>query len=256
MELRLPAQSNRGSRLVAYARVSSVNKALNEDSPEAQLEACRRWAGAEGHEIVAEFIDNGISGRVDADDRPGLAACIVEVEDGRADGVVFRDLDRLARELHVQEMALRRVWNAGGQVFSSSTGEVHEDDPTDPGRTMVRQIMGSVSQFEASMIRARLQRGRSRKHASGGYAGGPTVRYGERVEGTGRNAVRVKDLALAGVPQRMRELRAEGMTYAEIADVFNAGGVPTARGGRWHGNSVRRIAIRHQPDAELAGAMA
>jgi hypothetical protein len=34
--------------------------------------------------------DNGASGKVDADDRPGLAAALIEVEDGRADGVPGR----------------------------------------------------------------------------------------------------------------------------------------------------------------------
>jgi DNA invertase Pin-like site-specific DNA recombinase len=168
-------------RLVAYARVSTNGQAIKGESPAAQEEAIRSWAAEHGHEIVAAMADNGVSGKVDADDRPGLAAALIEVEDGRADGVVVRELDRLARKLHVQEAALERVWAAGGRVFEVAHSEVPKADPGDPMRTFIREVMGSAARRESGMIRLRLERARVRPSEQGHYVAGFQRKYGYRL---------------------------------------------------------------------------
>ena len=43
---------------------------------------------------------------------------------------------------------------------------------------------------------------------------------------------------------RVREMRAEGVSYPRIAEAFNAEGVPTAHGGRrWFAATVRKLAV-------------
>lgn len=42
---------------------------------------------------------------------------------------------------------------------------------------------------------------------------------------------------------RMESWRAEGMSYERIAERLNAEGVPTKRGGKWHGCTVRYILL-------------
>jgi hypothetical protein len=68
-----------------------------------------------------------------------------------------------------------------------------------------------------------------------------TLPFGQKVEGAGKQAKRVPDEEAAIVVENMRALRKDGLTYAAIADRLNAEGVETARGGRWHANSVRRV---------------
>ena len=46
------------------------------------------------------------------------------------------------------------------------------DDPDDPSRTLIRQVLGAVSQYERSMIALRLRSGRRRNASQGGYAYG------------------------------------------------------------------------------------
>jgi Recombinase len=48
----------------------------------------------------------------------------------------------------------------------------------------------------------------------------------------------------------MQEQRARGYSYEEIAEALNAAEIPTARGGRWQGNTVRRILLRTTPRNE------
>jgi DNA invertase Pin-like site-specific DNA recombinase len=169
-------------RLVAYLRVSTESQALAGTSVPEQRRVVEQWASEHGYEIVSVHCDNGISGTLDTEDRPGLAAALVEIEDGSADGLVMVALDRLARELHIQEAALARCWAAGGRVFEVR-GEILRDDPSDPYRTFVRQVMGAASQLEAGMIRARLRRGRQAKARAGGYVGGSRLhrRYGYKL---------------------------------------------------------------------------
>ncbi|MDP8942590.1 MAG: recombinase family protein [Actinomycetota bacterium] len=146
--------------------------------PASQEEACRAWAAREGHEVVALHRDGGLSGRLGPEDRPGLAAALGELEDGEADGLVVHRLDRFARELHVQEAALARAWTGGGRVFEAVEGEVPRDDPDDPYRRFVRQVMGAAAELERGMFANRLRQARRRKRQRGGYAGGPSVPSG------------------------------------------------------------------------------
>jgi DNA invertase Pin-like site-specific DNA recombinase len=235
-------------QLVAYVRTSTANPG-NGDSPAAQEEACWAWATASNLDIAAVHIDRGLSGKLGPDDRPGLAAALVAVERGDADGLVVHRLDRLARELHVQEAALARAWEAGGRVFEAVEGEVPRDDPDDPYRRFVRQVMGAAAELERGMIAARLRTGRRRKRERGGYAGGPTVPFGQRVEGEGTDARLAPDPQGASTVASILQLRRSELTLAAIAQRLNAEGIPSARGGRWHASSVRCVLLRAEQRA-------
>jgi DNA invertase Pin-like site-specific DNA recombinase len=171
----------------------------------------------------------------------------VALDDGVADGRIVHRPDRLARELHVQEVALAHAWGAGRhvRVFEAAEGaEIVRDDPRDPQRRFLRQVMGAAAELERGLIKARLQRGRSLKHHAGGYAGGNTIPFGQRIEGTGKDARRVDDPKFADLIQRIRQMRAERLTLARIAEQLNRDGIPSELGGRWHANSVKRVADR------------
>lgn len=231
-------------KLAAYCRTSTQNGA-GADSLEAQEQACRDWADAHGHEVVIVFRDDALSGALGIEDRPGLAASLVALEDGTAEGLVVHRPDRLARELHVQEVALAHAWAAGKhvRVFEAAEGaEIVRDDPNDPQRRFLRQVMGAAAELERGLIKARLQGGRRRKAAQGGYVGGRRIhrRYGyELVAGE-----------YAPVPDEqeiidyIRNLRREGATWAGIADQLNAEGVTPPSGTAWYAMTVRRIAQR------------
>lgn len=216
-------------RLVAYIRTSTG--AANGDSLGAQEDACRDWADQHGHELAAVHVDDGISGGLGADERPGLLAAIAEIEDGRARGLVIHRLDRLARELHVQEAALARIWGAGdhASVFEAVEGEVLRDDPDDPHRRFLRQVMGAASELERGLIRARLRRGRQRKADQGGYIGGHTVPFGYRVAPDGRIT---PDPDQQASIRRIIALRRSGHTWKQVAET---------PGVNLHPNGVKKI---------------
>ena len=140
--------------LAIYVRTSTTN---NEDSIPAQESACRTYAEQHGLEVEGIYADVGTSGGLDLQDRDALSEAVLAVEEGRADGLLVHRLDRLARELHVQEATLSRVWQAGGRVHEATHGEVLQDDADDPMRTFVRQVMGAAAQLERGLINARMR---------------------------------------------------------------------------------------------------
>lgn len=228
-------------RLAAYLRVSS-NGQIDAWGLDRQEAAIKAWAKTNKHRIVAWHRDEGVSGTIEAVDRPGLSAAIAQLG-VTADAILIADLDRFARTLQVQETALAVVWAAGGQVFTASSGEVLPDDPDDPARTLVRQVMGSVIEFEKRQAVRRMRLGREAKAAAGKHAVGP-YRFGFRGAGEGRE----RDAAPRSDEQvavaRIVDLRRAGQSYRAIAAVLDAEGLRPRKAGQWSAMAVRNIALR------------
>jgi DNA invertase Pin-like site-specific DNA recombinase len=168
-------------KLIALTRVSTRGQVDRWGLP-AQRKAIREATARDGHRIVEWLSDDGITGTLDETGRPGLFAALRAIRDQRADGIIVAELGRFARELHIQEAVLGKVWTMGGRVFTADHGEVLQDDPEDPMRTFVRQVMGAVMQLDRSMIVRRMRKGRDAKREAGGYSDG-APRFGHRAEG-------------------------------------------------------------------------
>lgn len=230
-------------RLVMYVRVSTAGQ-LDGYGLEAQEKDCRRWAKKNGHKIVKVCTDGAVSGKTSDEERPGLTEALGIIAAGDADGILAPTLDRIARELTVQEAALSVIWAYGSRAFTVDHDEHVADDEDDPMRKFVRQVMGAAADLERGLIAKRLRNGRKTKAASGGYAHGAPA-YGQKAVD--------KELTLdedeAAVLVKMREWQAEGVSIRGIADRLNAEEIPTKRGGRWHATTVNRLL---SPDARAA----
>jgi DNA invertase Pin-like site-specific DNA recombinase len=225
-------------RLVGYPRVSTRGQVRADVSLPNQDREIRAWARRNGHRIVGMFPE-GRSGALDLDDRVALTAAIDLIAAGKAEGLVCYSLDRLAREITVQEAILAAVWEAGGRVFTTDHGEVLQDDPDDPMRTGMRKMAGVMYELDRLFVVARLRRGRRLKDERGGFAGGG-VPYGFTTE---RKQL-VPDQAEREVARRIRRLHRGGLSIRRITDQLNAEQVPAKRGGPWHPTTVARVLQR------------
>jgi site-specific DNA recombinase len=222
-------------RLLGYCRVSTANQ-REEGTIEIQERALADFAAAQRHDLVGIHRDDGVSGARDLDNRPGLAAALDALEaDPTLDGLLIWKLDRLARDLYVQEYILRELVKRGKALVSVHDGAELLNN-TDPMRTAFRQFMGIVSQLEKAFITMRLSAGRVNKARKGGYAGG------RRALGY---AVKDGDLrvleAEAAVVRTVYALRADGLTVRQIAAKLDALGARTMRGGPWRSSTVHGI---------------
>jgi len=228
--------------LVIYARTSTHNGAGG-DSLDAQEEACRAWAAANHHEIVGVHRDQALSGGLGIEDRPGLGAAIVALEQAAADGIVVHRIDRLARELHVQEVALAHAWGVGGHVAvfeAAEGGEVRRDDPADPHRRFLRQVMGAAGSSAGSskpgctaVVGAK--RGQEASSAEGRCTRSTAMCWSK---GCMRRSARGRRSSSGS------SASAEGATWAAIASALAEDGAPPPRGAAWYPATARRICRR------------
>lgn len=227
-------------RITAYLRVSTDAEAEHGRGLDVQRRAIRAWARQHGHKIASWHADEGISAGNGLDTRDALPDAVGEISQGRADGLVVYRLDRVARDLIPQEILLAEIAGLGGQMFSTSAGEqdVITDDPEDPSRRLIRQVLGAVAQYQRSPIRLRLSNDRRHKAERGGHAygtppPGPRGDEGEPVEPAEATAV-----------DRILELAATGASTRSIATALTAEGYRPKRGGTWHQETVRRVLAR------------
>jgi DNA invertase Pin-like site-specific DNA recombinase len=234
-------EPRRRLKLVAYTRVSTDRQAEHGLGLEIQDTAIRTWAKENGHRIVLWVSDEGVSGSNGLETRIALPDALAAIQSRTAAGLVVYRLDRLARDLVLQEQLLAEIRRLGAKVYTTSSAEAGylADDPDDPSRKLIRQILGAVNEYERGMIKLRLRSGRARKNHNGGYAYGPPP-LGFRAEG--RQLVADDDEQR--VVERIRVLRAEGRSLRQIAEALTEEGFKPKRSTIWHPGSVRLIVNR------------
>lgn len=238
-------------RLIVTLRVSTAGQVVDGYGLPAQEGDCRKWNSAVGkHRIVHVVTDGdekaGKTGRSTIDERVGLMEAIEWIREDRADGILAPNLDRLARELTVQEAVLAYVWALGGRVFTADHGEHLEDDEDDPMRTAMRQMRGVFHQLDRGLIRKRLKDGRNTKAEQGGYAFGAPPYGKQAVDGELVDLAEEKD-----IEDLIRQWHdEEGLGPRPICRRLNDAEVPSKRGGKWHPTTVARIL---SPEAREAG---
>lgn len=231
-------------RVVGYVRTSTARQ-QEAFGPDVQRDAIRQWARANGHRVVAWETDT-ISGTSELASRCGWRTAATAVKSGKADGIVVARIDRLARDVMVQELLLRNLTEFGGVVLSTraNENEMLAGESKDPSRKLVRTILGAISEYDREMITDRLAAARKAKAARGGYAHG-ALPYGYRSRGGKLVPVPAEQRALS----LMRQLDGQGASTRAIADALTAEGHPTKRGGKWCAATVARILKRHNAEA-------
>jgi len=179
-------------KVAIYARVSTKNGNQN---PELQLTELRDYARARGWEVAGEFVDVGVSGAKDS--RPQLDAMMKLAKARKVDAVVVWKLDRFGRSLRHLVNALAEL-EALGVAFISLRDSI---DLSTPQGKLMFAVIGAMAEFERGLIRERVVAGLAVARSKGRVGGRPKVRRD-----------RDKDA------KRIRQLREDGQSYAEIAD--------------------------------------
>ena len=222
-------------KIIGYCRVSTDNQ-KDEGTIDLQRQALKEYADAKGYELVKVFEDEGVSGGLE--DRAGLAELFSFLEDKEnkeVEAVLIFKLDRLARDLYIQEHLIKKLESLGRWLISTKEADLASDDPM---RKAFRQFMGIVSELEKSFITMRLSGGRINKiknkktYAGGGVALGYASIDKDLVIDE-KQAETIKRIF------KMKRYQRKGLR--EIARELNEQGIPTARGGEWHAGTIKYI---------------
>jgi DNA invertase Pin-like site-specific DNA recombinase len=222
-------------RAIGYVRVSTAEQ-VEGFGLEVQEQAVRVYCRGHDLKLIEVARDEGQSGSNGLDDRVGLAGALALLEAGGVDVLVVPRLDRLARDLLLQETVIGRLREHGAEIRSVAEADVNSDDPT---RVLVRQVLGAIGQYERGLIRGRMLAGKAAKIAAGGYGGGRPG-YGQRAAG-GALVDNPDETALVA---RVAELRTAGQSYRQVCATLDAEGYKPRRAEQWQPAVVRRIVLR------------
>ena len=221
-------------KALAYLRVSGKGQIKKDGFPR-QREAIRKFAKANNLEVIGEYRDEGVSGTKELEDRQGLAALLDHIESNGIQIVLVERADRLARDLMVGEVILGQFRNLGISVIAADSGVDLTTGDDDPTRTLIRQVLGAVSQFEKSVIVLKLRAARQRtKRKTGRCEGRKPYGY---YPGEAEIIKRIKEL--------YRKPRGEKrLGFMTIAKKLNEEGIPTRTGAKWSDVLVKSILTR------------
>lgn len=207
----------------AYLRVSGKGQ-INGDGFPRQLHAIQRYAEQRGIRIARVFREEGLSGATELDNRPALLELLAALA---ADGiglVLIERLDRLARDLMLQESIIGDLRKRGLELISVMEPDLLQSDPT---RILMRQVFGAIAQYEKAMIVAKLRGARERAKAKAG-----------RCEGQKPYGFFEGEVAAL---ERMKALRAQGLAFEAIASTLTREGFRTRYEGPWQPRVINRI---------------
>lgn len=134
-----------------------------------QLKAIREHAAAHDLKIVNVYREEGVSGTEDSADRPAWAELMTCLHANGVRTILIEKLDRLARDLMVQEATIADLQRNGFTLISVAEPDLMASDPT---RILMRQLMGAVAQYDKSQIVLKLRGARMRKRAKEGRCEG------------------------------------------------------------------------------------
>jgi len=217
--------------LILYIRVSTSQQGRSGLGIEAQRDTLKRFAEAEGFTVLREFVEVETGKGSDAlDRRPQLSAALAAARKAKCHVAVAK-LDRLSRDVHF-------ISGLMAQKVPFLVAELGPD--VDP---FVLHLFAALAEKERSLISTRTRQALTAAKARGVSLGNPKLH--EARENAAEAVRAAADRHAANVLPMIREAQKAGATsLREIADVLNARGVSTARGGSWHATSVKNMLAR------------
>lgn len=219
--------SSNMTKAFGYLRVSGKGQ-VDGDGFDRQLLAIKKYAAANDIKIVRIFREEGVSGANDIENRPALTELYAALAANGTKLVLVENLQRLARDLMVQESLIASLQRKGFELISVTEPDILEAEPS---RVLMRQIFGAINQYEKAMIVAKLRGARERKRAKTGHCEGRPA-YGTHPKHQQEEAV---------VIAQIKALRKQGMPLLTIAKTLNEKGFTSRSGKAWHPMQVSRI---------------
>jgi DNA invertase Pin-like site-specific DNA recombinase len=169
---------------------------MHNQNPEMQLSELREYVSRRGWQIIAEYVDEGISGSRER--RPQLDRLMADAHRRTFDAVLVWRIDRFGRSLKHLVNSLAD-FDSLGVAFVSLRDNLDLSTPS--GRLMF-QVIGAMAQFELALTQERVRSGLAAARARGVTLGRP------------RTKVDAAEIA---------RLRASGSSWREISETLGIG---------------------------------
>ncbi len=231
-----------------YVRVSTEEQ-RERQSIVTQREFGTRYCDLHQLPVYETYADDGVSGTVPIEHRPGTIRLLDDARTGKFDQLLVYKLDRLGRETLLILKAVDELKKLGVRV-RSMTEEF--DSATASGNLMLTMLSGFAA-HEREVIRERSVAGTNRLAETGAWMGG-IVPYGYRKDGDkAQRRIALSDEPIPGfdmseadvVRTMYRMMAVEKKSCQKIADFLNRTRIPC--GSADAGKRNRRVAPIWRP---------
>ena len=211
-------------KAIIYIRLSSADdkqgKQTESDSVANQRKLINEWLKKHPEiEVVDEKVDDGWSGILF--DRPAFKEMMEEIESGRVNCCVCKDLSRLGREYIETGRYLRRIFPAYGVRFIAINDNI--DTLNDNGDDLTVSLKSILNDAYCRDISIKTRTVLNRKRADGDYIGSCCV-YGYRKSEENHNLL-VPDEYASKIVRDIFDMKLGGYSAARIANSLNALGI-------------------------------
>jgi site-specific DNA recombinase len=235
-------------RAALYMRVSTGRQAEHDLSIPDQRSQLKSWCHANGHHVVAEYVEAGASAGDDR--RPSFQQMIERACDGEHafDLIVVHSYSRFFREAFEQEFYLRKLAKHDVRVVSMTQPV---GDETEPVHAMMRKVIALFDEYQSKENAKHVIRS-MKENARQGFWNGATPPLGYRlIEAEKRGAKIKKKLAVDPVEAETVRLifklylLGDGSSGAlgvkEIVKWLNGRGYRTRRGNSFGVGQVHKL---------------
>ena len=185
---RAPDESVAALRAALYMRVSTGRQADHDLSIPDQRSQLKLWCRANGHDVVAEFVEAGASAGDDR--RPGFQQMIERACDGEHafDLIVVHSYSRFFREAFEQEFYLRKLGKHGVRVVSITQPV---GDETEPVHAMMRKVIALFDEYQSKENAKHVIRS-MKENARQGFWNGATPPLGYKLIEVEKRGTKIK----------------------------------------------------------------
>ncbi len=216
-----------------YLRVSGKGQ-VKKTGFARQEEVIRAYAKKNKTEMAGIFKEKEVSGTKGGTDRPAFQEMMANILGDNVNTIIVEGMDRLAREVNVQDHLLIYLASKDITLISATTGEdVTQATKDNPMKKALLQIQGVFSELEKNLLVKRLKVGRDKVKA-------------ERGKCEGRKSLKESK------PEVIKEIRhlrrkpkgMKRMTFKTVAEELNRKGHTTVLGKSFTANNVQVIEHR------------
>ena len=224
-------------RVAAYCRVSTENEDQKE-SLEAQREHYESWIRMhDDWECAGVFYDFGISG-TKADAREGLQALLYACRTGSVDYVLTKSISRFSRNTSDCLSLVRELLSYNIPIYfekeNIDTGSMESE--------LILSVLSSMAQSESESISKNVKWSVKKRMEEGTFVFG-YLPYGYTKDADGNMVI---DPVESEIVRLIYDLALNGMGTYKIAQLLDRRKVPTRKGGKWSGSTVKGILVNEK----------
>ncbi len=215
-----------------YCRLSRDDGAEFESSSIAtQRQMLRQYANEQGFHVVDEYIDDGYSGT--NYDRPDFERMIEDIEDGKINCVLTKDLSRLGRNYILTGQYTEMYFPSKGVRYIA----LNDGIDSNKGESEITAFKNILNEMVARDTSRKVKSAMRTRFLDGAYMA-PTVPLGYRRDPDHKNRI-IPNEDTRWIVQKIFEMAAHGMGCAKIQQHLRSEKIPVPSWWRYQVNGQR-----------------